>query len=194
MAPGEFSYEDLYELLRTEKYSADLQPIATEQLQKTRRYFKGKEELIEKQSGAGFDEELEKVRVELENAKRALRDLYDKRERKVINRALFTARGGFKFKDTTSMLVPEEKLYFALLELLKASSTEFFDLLDNIEIDAKIAVEKHLKEDFHRVKLLEDIPELMDTKLNRYGPFNTGTVVDLPAELANLLLAQNKAT
>jgi len=112
---GEFSYEDIYEILRAEKYSTDLQPIDKEQLRKINVYFKSKEEFLIRQKDTGFDEAAEKTKIEYDNAKRALRDLYDKRERKVISRALFTARGNFKLKDTTNMLLSEEKLYFALL-------------------------------------------------------------------------------
>jgi DNA replication initiation complex subunit (GINS family) len=187
---GEFSYEDLYEILRAEKYSTDLQPISLEQLQKIRRYLKNKEEFLVRQSESKFDDAIEKIKIELENAKRALRDLYDRRERKVISRAIFTARSNFKVKDTSSMLLPEEKLYFALLELLKNSNEEFFALLNSEPISEE---PKPLKENFKRLKLIEAIPELIDTKLNRYGPFAAGAEVELPIELADLLLKQNKA-
>lgn len=193
MATAEFSYEDLYELLRTEKYSTDLQPISTEQFQKIRRYFKGKEDFLQKQKEGLFDEALDKVKVELDNAKRAIKDLHEKRELKVIHRTLFSAKSNFKFKDTTNMLVSEEKLYFTLLEMLKKSSVEFFEVLDNSENLAVKDAQKPLKEDFKRIRLLEDIPELMDTKLNRYGPFSSNATVELPKELAGLLLTQNKA-
>jgi hypothetical protein len=53
---------------------------------------------------------------------------------------------------------------------------------------------KTLKENFKRLKLIEAIPELMDTQLNRYGPFTAGEEVELPSELAELLLKQNKAS
>lgn len=197
---GEFSYEDIYEILRAEKYSADLQPISIEQLQKIRRYLANKEEFLVRQTESKFDDAVDKIKVEVENAKRALKDLYDKRERKVISRALFSARGGFKFKDTTSMLLSEEKLYFMLLELFKKSGEEFFSFLNSepvLTADETKAVQlepKPLKEDFKRLKLAEAIPELMDTKLNRYGPFVAGAEVELPFELAELLLKQNKAT
>jgi DNA replication initiation complex subunit (GINS family) len=197
---GEFSYEDLYELLRAEKYSTDLQPISIDQLQKIRRYLANKEEFLVRQTESKFDDAVDKIKVELENAKRALKDLYDKRERKVISRSLFSARGGFKFKDTTSMLLSEEKLYFILLEMLKKSGDEFFSFLNSepvlstVEGTAAQAEPKHLKENFKRLKLIEAIPELMDTQLNRYGPFNVGVEIELPSELAELLLKQNKAT
>jgi len=198
---GEFNYEDVYELLRAEKYSTDLQPISIEQLQKIRRYIANKEEFLVRQNESKFDDAIEKIKVELDNAKRALRDLYDKRERKVISRSIFSARSGFKFKDTTSMLLSEEKLYFALLELLKNSNEEFFTFLNSIPVsledsrsETTAQEPKPLKENFKRLKLIEAIPELMDTQLNRYGPFTPGMEIELPFELAELLLKQNKAT
>ena len=199
---GEFNYEDVYELLRAEKYSTDLQPISIEQLQKIRRYLNNKEEFLVRQNESKFDDAVEKIKVEIDNAKRALRDLYDKIERKVISRAIFSARSGFKFKDTTSMLLSEEKLYFALLELLKNSNEEFFTLLNSMPVtvetsrsESTVTQEpKTLKENFKRLKLLEAIPELMDTQLNRYGPFTAGAEIELPSELSELLLKQSKAT
>jgi DNA replication initiation complex subunit (GINS family) len=200
---GEFNYEDVYELLRAEKYSTDLQPISIEQLQKIRRYLNNKEEFLVRQNESKFDDAIEKIKVEIDNAKRALRDLYDKRERKVISRAIFSARSGFKFKDTTSMLLSEEKLYFSLLELLKNSNEEFFTLLNSIPVSLEAGrasntdtgqEPKTLKENFKRLKLIEAIPELMDTQLNRYGPFTSGMEIELPVELAELLLKQNKAS
>ncbi|MGB9675072.1 MAG: hypothetical protein ACP5IJ_01515 [Candidatus Nanoarchaeia archaeon] len=188
---AEFSYEDLYELLRTEKYSADLQPLDPSQIRKIAAYLKSKEELIIRQKESVFDENVEKLKIELENAKRALRDLYDKRERKIISRALFTAKGGFKLKDTTNMLVSEEKLYTALLDLLKRSSEEFFDLFN--QSFAEIEHPKTLKTEFKRVRILEALPELIDTSLRKYGPFEPNTITELPEELAELLLQQGKA-
>jgi DNA replication initiation complex subunit (GINS family) len=187
---GEFTYEDLYEILRAEKYSTDLQQIDKEQLRKTNAYFKSKEEFLVRQKEVAFDEAAEKTKIELENAKRALRDLYDKRERKVISRAVFCARSNFKLKDTTNMLLSEEKLYFALLEMLRQSGEEFYSFLNQDYLEEK---PKTLKENFKRVKLVEAIPELMDTQLNRYGPFAATAEVELPSELAELLLKQGKA-
>jgi hypothetical protein len=40
---------------------------------------------------------------------------------------------------------------------------------------------------------LEALPELLDTSLKRYGPFEPNTITDLPEELADLLLKQGKA-
>jgi|YelNatPaOPRAMG01_1025707.scaffolds.fasta_scaffold18832_3 DNA replication initiation complex subunit (GINS family) len=187
----EFSYEDLYEILRAEKYSTDLQPLEPAQIRKIANYLKLKEEFLVRQKDSSFDENVERVKIELENAKRALRDIYDRRERKIINRALFTAKGGFKLKDTTNMLVSEEKLYTALLELLKRSGEEFFSLFDHDFVEDNPP--KNLKTELKRVRILEALPELLDTSLKRYGPFEPNTITDLPEELADLLLKQGKA-
>jgi len=124
---AEFTYEDIYELLRAEKYSADLQPISTEQLQSIKQYLESKKGLLQKQKVSGlFDKSArEKLRSELENARRALREFYEKREKKVISRAVFTARSDFKVRDTTNFLKYEEEIYLKLLDILKESYSKF---------------------------------------------------------------------
>lgn len=131
-----FSYEDIFELLRAEKYSADLQPLKPEDIAKIREYFKLKEELLKRQSASPIfmRAQQDKIQTEIENAWRALRDLYERRERKLINRALFSSRTAFKMKDSENMLESEARIYEQLLELLKKNCIEFFE---NFEIKVK---------------------------------------------------------
>ena len=136
------SYEDIYELLRTEKYSADLQPLKHQDLIKIKEYFELKEEMLKKQKSSTvfFDRsKQDKIVIEIENAWRALRDLYERREKKIINRALFTSRTNFKLKDSTNMLASEEKLYSLLIDLLRRNNIEFFE---NFGIKIKYESEK----------------------------------------------------
>lgn len=201
---AEFAYEDIYELLRTEKYLTDLQNISSEQLQKIRQYFETKKELLQKQKESGlFDKSArEKLRSELENARRALKDLYERREKKVISRAIFTARTDFKLKDTTNFLPSEEKFYLCLLDLLKESSTNFFTNFkianqDKLQHPKKILAEQKTPDgvqiDLKEVKILQPVPELMGTDLKTYGPFKESDTVKIPEEIANLLVTQGKA-
>jgi len=137
------SYEDIYELLRAEKYSADLQPLKPEDLAKIKEYFKLKEEMLKKQKASTifFDRsKRDKILIEIENAWRALKDLYERREKKVINRALFSSRT--KLRDSTNMLESEEKLYNALIDLLRKNHVDFFE-----NFGIKVRYESEVKED-----------------------------------------------
>ncbi len=187
------TYEEIYELLMKEKNSTDLQALDEKTLEKIRNYFASKDDLASKQKeSTGFfnSKKQERIASEINNAKRALKDLYEKRERKIINRALFSVRTNSKVKDTTNMTNNEIKLYKNLIVELQNSNKEFFDNLSNKkpkELKAKFQSKNML------IRLTDNIPELTDTKLNKYGPFEAEDVANLPDELADLLISQKKA-
>ena len=129
----DISFEDIHELLRSEKYSSDLQPLSEEQLAQINHYLESKKQLLQKQRESVLFENnpQDKLRDEMDNANRALRDFYDKREKKLITRAIFAARSGSQLKDTTNMLKSEEIVYERLVEILKASWGNFFSFLNS---------------------------------------------------------------
>jgi len=190
-----FTYEDLYELLRAEKYSTDLQSLNSEQLGKIKQYLDAKRTILLKDKGSDFDRaKRDKLRTELENARRAMKDLYEKREKKIINRAMFTARMAFKMRDTTNMLPSEQELYDRLVDVLKFGWASFFKELNRAGVNST-EEPKLLKEPSKRLlKFNEAIPELMDSELKKYGPFEANQVASLPDELAELLIQQKKVT
>ncbi len=147
------SYEDLYELLRAEKSSADLEKLTLNDLTKITSYFKAKEDLLKRQevSTAFFSTKARvKIQLEIDNAMQMLRDLFERREAKVINRAVFSIRSGSKLKDTTNMLEHEENLYNALLDLLSKNRKAFFDLIEKQKaqiITVEPEVEKEIEEE-----------------------------------------------
>lgn len=243
----DFSFEDIHELLRSEKYSSDLQPLTEEQLAQINHYLGSKRALLNKQRDSALFENNpdDKLRDELDNANRALKDFYDRREKKIITRAIFTARSLSKLRDTTNMLKSEEMIYDNLVNILKNSWAGFFSYFDsrlkecnNIGKSEVLANDKakspdqaerssagsseiskislgfashaahekplnNVSKDFSvnpqasglmRLQFTDEIPELLDSELKRWGPFVKDQVAEIPAELANLLLKQSKAT
>lgn len=127
------SYEDLYDLLRIEKASADLEKLDLKDLYKIASYFKAKEDLLKQQevsTAFSSTKARAKIQLEIDNAMQMLKDLFERREAKVINRAVFSIRSESKLKDTTNMLEHEEELYNALLDLLAKNKKEFFELIE----------------------------------------------------------------
>lgn len=125
------TYEDIYELLRAEKNSADLEKLDAKYLSNVKDYIAAKRKLLERQKGGMFSglKERAKILTEIENVRVALKDLFERRERKVINRALYTLRTELKMKDTTNMLAHEAELYNILLANLEKSKLAFSSLV-----------------------------------------------------------------
>jgi DNA replication initiation complex subunit (GINS family) len=219
-----FTYEDIYELLRAEKFSTDLENIKSTDLARIQAYLKAKEDLLSKQdSSVSILSSQKKIKIqqEINNALRALKDLYEIRERKIINRAIYNARTGSEFKDTTNMLENEIDLYERLLAILKDQKDIFFKTLEkaseieekNLEISKTKPVEAgqpvyedpeenetpaHIEEQkcdpikFVGVKFIEECPEVFGEDLEKYGPFESGTEAKLPEQLFSILEKQKK--
>jgi len=218
-----FSYEDIYELLRVERASSDLQLMDIKDLAKIRDYIKAKKDLLDKQDSSTSifsSQKRAKIQLEIDNALRALRDLYERRERKVINRAILSIRTDSKLKDTSNMLESEEKLHNILLTVLQDSKDKFLNLIESKEeiilkktpeSEEEVLTNKmeEVKESISepsqetpeeiaatnlvRIKFIEDVPELMGSDLKKYGPFTKDLVSEVPEELAKLIISQNKA-
>jgi len=179
-----YNYEDILELLHSEKYSSDLQSLKKEYLAKVQQYLDAKKALFDNTTNKDMHF---KLQMEIENAERAIRDLYSKREQKIINRAIYAARSDFRLKDTTNMLPKEEIIYNQLIELLISSQKSFYSTIQNA------AEPKLLKAPHRTLKFREAVPELLDLRENKHGPFQANDTAELPEELAKILVAQNKA-
>lgn len=97
------TYETLFDILRKEKSREDLQVLPATFYEEVRAF------LVQPARGAG-----ELAAIEYQNTKKILRELYDRRERKLLLLALNKARTDSAIIDP-SLLLPEELPLFATL-------------------------------------------------------------------------------
>ena len=199
-----FTYDDLYEMLRIEKKSADLETLSSEDIEKIKYYFKEKEAFIKKQQDSQFSNknQMAKLRNELENAYSTLKNFYEVREKKIINRSIFSSRSESGLKDTTNMLENEVGVYNQIIDLLNKNRENFNNLFDQ-ECEqkepkalksAESADNRESKPKIPLMKLIfiKKTDKLTDSNLNEYGPFEAEDVANLPEELATILVSQQK--
>lgn len=199
-----FTYDDLYELLREELSSKDLQQLEIKTLRKIKNYLGSKEELLKKAESSKFSKERRRLSEEIENARQILIKINQKRTKKVINRAIFTVRSESGTKDTSNMLPFEEELYEKLVTDFKNNDNNFFSIMEDLEVIKPVKKEtkelkrkekeKETKTDnkLKEIRILEDIPELTGPDLKNYGPYKKGDIAELPAELAVLIINKGK--
>ena len=116
------TYENLYEVLRREKYRTELQKLDLTFYQDVIRYLNEKEAILASQSKKDSifaSKELEKTQIQLKNVRKILKELYEKRESKIIQAALFASRSNMA--QDTSMMLQEELSFYT--ELNKTFST-----------------------------------------------------------------------
>lgn len=189
------TYETLYEILRREKYRAELQYLENDFFQKVTRYLGEKESILEsqqKKTSIFASVEIQKTQKQIENIKRILKELYERRENKIIQMAVFASRTGEK--RTGNMLKEEEKIYG---ELINVFSTYREGILHNL-LTAKMpkikeTIKEEAKKDKKLLRFLKAIPKFVAEDLNVYGPFEEEDMASLPEKTAMLLVEKKKA-
>ncbi|MDP3640232.1 MAG: hypothetical protein Q8R53_03455 [Nanoarchaeota archaeon] len=113
--------ETLYDCLRNEKKKEDLQKVKDSFFVDVVAYLKEKKALFDsrkEQEELFATGEREKLAYELRSIQRILKELYDKREKKVIAIALNKSRTNSDLIDLSSMLPEEKQFYQELTDTL----------------------------------------------------------------------------
>ncbi len=116
-----------------------------------------------------------KVALESTNIERLIEDVFNRRERKILNQAIITARINIPPENLTK----EEKEFFdQLVSLIKQRR--------KLELNSIFALRK--EELVSLVVFKEDTPEFVGSDEKTYGPFKKGDMAKLPEENIKVLL------
>jgi DNA replication initiation complex subunit (GINS family) len=198
------TYETLYDMLRREKNRAELQELDPFFYEKLAKYIKDKQEILisQEQKDSIFTTiEVQKTRKQIENIQKIVKELYEKRESKIIQLALMNSRSKAVSKDKSLMLNSEKVTYDSLIKSLNEFRE---DILHNIvqgktsngnyQEEIKEKEPKGLKKDENptittkQVKFRQKISKFVGTDLNHYGPYEKGDMAALPMDIAELLI------
>src|SRR3989344_7545239 len=111
------TYETLYELLMREKSRADIQKLDKEFFNDVIKYIKDKTDILESQKSKEnvfAAKEIERTTKQMESISRILKELYEKRETKLIELALLNSRDNGVVD--ISLLLPEEVRFYESLK------------------------------------------------------------------------------
>lgn len=217
MAEITITYETLFELLRREKNREELQKLDADFFKNLAEYLKDKQNILKQNTASLFSfEEKESVEKQLQNIRKIIRELYDRREKKIIYMALNKSRTNSELMDTSALLKEENGLFDALTALflnyregildniLKANIPEIKNLCFSNEFFSGEKSEKEKPKDLKTdalpsqqesvlVRFLQDIPGFVGPELEQYGPFEEEEMANLPEKVAFVLVEKGKA-
>lgn len=194
------TYETLYEIMRREKFRPDLQKLNIEFFNDFIKYLQEKKSILEsqkKKKSIFTSSETQKTQKQIENTKKIIKELYEKRENKIIQIAMFAARNNDN--PILQEMLPEERRFFQ--ELLEIINNYRASILHNLiegkqpEIKEKekpkeLKTEK--KDSIKMIRFLQSIPKFVGTDLKIYGPFEEEEVAAIPSGVADLLTKKKK--
>ena len=196
------TYETLYDMLRREKSKTELQEIDQDFYDKIINYLKEKKDILEsqqKKQSIFTTIEVQKTRKQIDNIYKILKELYEKRENKIIHLALINSKSEHELNDSTIMIDAEIEFYDNIKKILDNSRNELLNGIINGTKKHKEKEEdqpKHLKTEVmpkktKKVKILKAMPSFIGTDLKTHGPFEAGDETTLPIEIVNLLSTAN---
>lgn len=113
------TYETLFDILRREKSRDELQELPASFFYDLMNYINEKNEFISKNKENIFsDDEADKANKQMQNIKRIIKEIYNRRERKIVDMAINKAVTGSSLIDTSKLLEDEKKIYDLLLNVL----------------------------------------------------------------------------
>ena len=177
------SYQDIYDFLRKEKYSEELQQLPKSFFNDVSVYISEKKEIISKEHDL-FSEAIIKTKKQLDNTMELMKEIILRRKKKILNLAFIASETGINKKDFDNMMPYEKELFQSVTQQLEKISKDFSNMLNGIG-------EKEMKNRLVRFK--EDSKGFMDAEGSILGPFKQGEVANLPAEITQILVQEGKA-
>ena len=212
------TYETLFDLMKREKDRVELQRLEPEFFANVLSYLREKRQFASQQESASYDEKMKSHR-EMDNIRKLIKELYDRREKKIVMLAIDQSRTKSNLVDFSHMLAEERELFEHLMrtldgfregilsnilnERLPAIYTTLDDkkiahaaspmgLLSSAAALAEPQVPSSDGKTTALVRFLHPVPKFVGPELNEYGPFSEDDIASLPKEIAEVLIGKGR--
>jgi hypothetical protein len=175
------TYKDIDNITRNERYSENLQKLPLNFINDAVDYLKEKKEITSKRD-EDSSEVITKNRKQLENALTLIKGLIRVRKKKILNLVLIASETGISKKDFDDMLDFEKELFDELMKCVDSTDkkvNEFFN--GKSKQKAELIIFK------------EDVGEFINLNGEKIGGFEKGQTVNIPKEIAKILIEDGKA-
>ena len=198
------TYETLFDLLQRERERAELQKLEPTFFSDTISYIKEKKKILDAKSDSVFAaDERKKTERQLENIYKILKELYERREKKIIVLALDRSRTKSNLVDTSALLKEEKVFYDSLTNMFDNYRDSILMSILNEQLPFMNPVEdKKPRQEFQNaapkkqtklVRFISPVPKFVGPELEEYGPFKDEDIANLPSEIADVLINKSKA-
>lgn len=192
------TYDSIFEVLMREKGKEELQKLSPDFFTDLISYISGKRKAVDTAAIDAFSlEEKERAAKQLQNITRMLIELYERREKKILNMAMIRSRTGADIIDTAPLL-GEERMFFdaVVAQLDYYRQNILFRVLNAQPTTAEKKAEVPAgKKDANTkvVRFLHSVPKFVGKELEVYGPFGEEDIASLPSEIADVLIEKGRA-
>jgi len=171
------TYNNLYEFLRKERYSEQLQPLPKNFLEDISSYFEEKKGVASKETDV-FSDAIIKTKKQFENAISLFKELMLRRRKKLLSLAFVAAETGISKRDFENMLDFEKELFDEIVKGIEKTDKNVAEFLNG----------KKKKEIKNKMVVFgADVEEFLGLEGEKLGPFKKGEIANLPIEIVKIL-------
>ena len=178
------TYNELYDALRKERYSEQLQPIPKNFIKEVAAYLKDKKDIADKESD-DFSETITKTKKQFENSIAIFKELILRRKKKILELAFIAAETGISKRDFENMLSVEKETFDGIMKSLEKGDKKVSKMLKGTEDEEKSKNKM--------IVFIKDTEEFLDLEGSKLGPFKKGDAANLSEEISNILIVDKKA-
>ena len=170
------TYNDLYEYLRKERYSEELQALPKKFINEVFEYFGEKKKFSDK-SDDMFSDVVMKTKKKLENSMAIFKELLTRRKKKILNLAFVASETGISKKDFENLLGFEKDLFEDVVRGLEKAEKNLSNAMSGEKQENK----------YQLIRFLEDVEEFLGLDGESIGPFTKGEIANLEKEIVGIL-------
>ena len=176
------TYNDMYEYLRKERYSEELQKLPKKFVVDVFKYFEEKKKFSEK-SDDMFSDVVIKTKKKLENAMAIFKELLTRRRKKILNLAFVASETGISKRDFDNLLGFEKELFEEIVKSLERADKNLNSAMVGGTTEESA---------FQLARFLEDVEEFLGLDGGDIGPFKKGEIANLEREIIEILRKDGK--
>jgi len=177
------TYQELYEIVRKEKYTELLQKLPDNFLKELGEYLQDRKEQNMQDDGL-FSDSSSKNKKQLENSLSLFKELILKRKKKLLNLVFVAAETGIMKRDYENMLFFEKEMFEKFIGSLEEGDRNLAEFMKGRKAE---------EEKYKLVIFNQEIEQFVDMSGNTLGPFKTGELVNLDKEVSQILVSSGKA-
>lgn len=179
------TYNELYDVLRRERYSEQLQPIPKNFVKEVAAYLKDKKQIANKEND-DFSDTILKTKKQFENSIAIFKELMLRRKKKILELAFVAAETGISKRDFENMLALEKESFDSIMKALEKGDKKITEILKGSDKGSEESKNK-------MIVFIQNTDEFLDLDGNKLGPFKKGDAANLAEEIANILIIDKKA-
>ena len=176
------TYNELYDALRKERYSEQLQPIPKNFIKEVADYLKDKREIANKKDD-DFTDTILKTKKQFENSIAIFKELILRRKKKILELAFVAAQTGISKRDFENMLAVEKDIFDGIMKFIEKGDKKINEILKGNSGVSKNKL----------IVFIDNTDKFLDLDGNELGPFRKGDIANISEEIANILIIDKKA-